>query len=112
MLILSLKRRSTIILAITAGLVASAAVILLSIAGTGGFDPSRRAISDPVEGTETQAVENPARPEHPGFPLPLSNNFSASSRIDGNEPSTAQEIGEMPITTGFFWAFLNNIRTV
>ena len=108
----SLKRRSTIVLAITAALVVSAAVILLSIAGMGGFDPSRRAISDPVEGTETQAVENPARPEHPGFPPPLSNNFSASGGIDSNNSSAAQGLLEPSIATGFFWAFLNSIRVV
>ncbi len=72
----------------------SAAAVVLSLAGIGGFDPSRRAISDPVEGTETQAVENPARPEHPGFPQPTSNNLSLSSGIDGNNTVTAQSLLE------------------
>lgn len=107
MLILSLKRRSTIVLAIAAALVVSAAAILLSIAGMGGFDPSRRAISDPVEGTETQAVENPVRPEHPGFPPPTSNNFSSSSGIDNNNnnnnSSTAQGLLGPPISTIVFF---------
>lgn len=90
MLTLSLKRRSTIVLAITLASVAFAAAILLSIAGMGGFDPSGRAISDPPEGTVTQSVENPARPEHPGFPPPAStannSNNSLPSRVDGNPP--------------------------
>lgn len=77
-------------LIITAVLVATAAAILLSIANIGGFDPSKRAISDPVEGTETQVVENPARPEHPGFPQPtINNNLSLSSGINGNNSLTA-----------------------
>ncbi len=74
-------------LIITIVLVATAAAILLSIASIGGFDPSKRAISDPVEGTETQVVENPARPEHPGFPPPAAtNNLSSSSGVNGIIP--------------------------
>lgn len=70
-----MKRTSAV--ALTASAVAiTAAAILLYIASIGGFDPSRRVISDPPEGTETQAVENPASPEHPAFPSPNANNFS------------------------------------
>lgn len=84
MLISSLKRRSTIVLIITGVLVATTAAVLLSIASIGGFDPSRRVISDPVEGTETQAVENPAPPQHPAFPPPTTNNLSSSSDVNGS----------------------------
>ena len=93
-LIWSLKRRSIILLAITGVSVVFAAAIVLSTAGMGSFDPSSRAISDPVEGTETQAVENPARPEHPGFPPPSSNNLSLSSGTDGNISIAAQGLLE------------------
>jgi hypothetical protein len=79
-------------LVITAVLVATAAAVLLSIASIGGFDPSKRAISDPVEGTETQAVENPARPEHPGFPPPTTtNNLSIPSGVNGSSSSLAAQ---------------------
>ncbi len=90
-------------LAIAAGLVASAAAILLSVAGMGGFDPSGRAISDPARGTETQPVENPARPEHPAFPPPPANNTSSSSRIDGNDSSAVDGLLESPITAVVFF---------
>lgn len=98
MLIWSLKRRSVIVLAVTAALVASAAAVLLSIADMGGFDPSRRVVNDPIEGRETQAVENPARPEHPGFPPPVRNNLSSSSGVDVNNSLTAQALLEPIIT--------------
>jgi hypothetical protein len=89
-LIYLLKRRSTIALTITAILIATAA-ILLFIASIGGFDPSKRVISDPVEGTETQVVENPALPEHPGFPPPAANNFSSSARVNGGDNNSLAE---------------------
>jgi hypothetical protein len=78
-------------LAITLAIVAFTAAILLSIAGMGGFDPPGGAISDPPEGTVTQSVENPARPEHPGFPPPPdlsanNNNNSLPSEVNGNPP--------------------------
>ncbi len=95
MLISLLNRRSTIVLIITIVSVATAA-ILLSIASIGGFDPSKRAISDPVEGTETQVVENPARPEHPGFPAPAANNLSSSSGVNGNNSLIAQALVKVP----------------
>ena len=91
-----MNRRSTIVLIITIVSVATAAAILLSIASIGGFDPSKRAISDPVEGTETQVVENPARPEHPGFPAPAANNLSSSSGVNGNNSLTAQALVKVP----------------
>lgn len=97
MLISLLNRRSKIVLIITIVSVATAAAILLSIASIGGFDPSKRAISDPVEGTETQVVENPARPEHPGFPAPAANNLSSSSSgVNGNNSLTAQALVKVP----------------
>jgi hypothetical protein len=86
-----LKRRSIIALTITALLVATAAAILLSIASIGGFDPSKRVISDPVEGTETQVVENPAPPQHPGFSSPAANNFSSSAGVSGNNNNSLAE---------------------
>ena len=85
-----------IALTITALLTASAAGVLLYIASIGGFDPSKRAISDPVEGTETQVVENPARPEHPGFPAPAANNLSSSSGVNGNNSLIAQALVKVP----------------
>lgn len=94
-LISLLNRRSTIVLIITIVSVTIAAAILLSIASIGGFDPSKRVISDPVEGTETQVVENPARPEHPGFPAPAANNLS-SSGVNGNNSLTAQALVKVP----------------
>lgn len=84
-----MNRRSAIALIVTAVLIASAFAILLSIASIGGFDPSKRVISDPVEGTETQAVENPALPEHPGFPPPSTNNLS--STVGANSNSFAEQ---------------------
>jgi hypothetical protein len=86
-----LKRKSTIALTITAILVAAAATILLSIASIGGFDPSKRVISDPVEGTETQVVENPASPQHPGFPSPAANNMSSSAGVNGSNNNSLAE---------------------
>lgn len=78
-----MKRRSAVVL--TASVVAiAAAAILLYIASIGGFDPSRRVISDPIEGRETQPVENPATPEHPAFPSPNTNNLSSSAVVDEN----------------------------
>jgi hypothetical protein len=79
------------VLTITAILVATAAAILLSIASIGGFDPSKRVISDPVEGTETQIVENPAPPQHPGFPSPAANNFTSSAGVNENNNSFAEQ---------------------
>ncbi len=55
-----------------------------SIASGGGFDLSKRVISDPVEGTETQPVENPAPPKHPGFPLPSTNNVPSAAETTSN----------------------------
>jgi hypothetical protein len=79
-LISPMKHRSAFALTIIAILIASAATAgLLSIASIGGFDPSKRVITDPVEGTETQAVENPAAPQHPAFPSPSANNLSLPS---------------------------------
>ncbi len=96
MLISSLKRRSTIVLIITVVLVATTAAVLLSIASIGGFDPSKRIISDPVEGTETQVVENPAPPQHPGFPSPAVNNFSSSGGINNNNSFAEQTLVDAP----------------
>jgi hypothetical protein len=90
-LIYLLKRRSIIALTITAVLIATAAAILLSIASIAGFDPSKRVISDPVEGTETQVVENPAPPEHSGFPPPAANNFSSSAGVNGGDNNSLAE---------------------
>lgn len=59
--------RKPIIIFTVAVAVASAG-ILLYIASIGGFDPSKRVISDPVEGTETRIRESPASPNHPAFP--------------------------------------------
>ncbi len=78
-------------LAITAVLIAATAAILLSIASIGGFDPSKRVISDPVEGTETQVVENPAPPQHPAFPSPTDNNLSSAIGVNGNNNSFAEQ---------------------
>jgi hypothetical protein len=39
------------------------------IASIGGFDPSKRIMTDPVEGREMQIAENPAQP-----PEALTNN--------------------------------------
>ena len=72
-------RRSVII--VTVAVVAFSAAVLLFVASIGGFDPSKRVISDPVEGTETQAVENPALPEYPAFPPPTG---SAQSNATSN----------------------------
>jgi hypothetical protein len=79
-----LNRRSAIALIVTAVLIATASAILLSIASIGGFDPSKRVISDPIEGTETQAVENPALPDHPGFPPPSTNNLPSTAEATSN----------------------------
>ncbi len=96
MLISSLKRRSTIVLIITGLLVATTAAVLLSIASIGGLDPSKRVISDPVEGTETQVVENPAPPQHPAFPPPTTNNLSSSSDVNGSSSLAAQTLVKAP----------------
>ena len=86
-------------MAITSALIASAVAILLAIAGMGGFDPSRRAISYHIEGTDTQVAENPARPEQPGFPPSTRNNLSSSSGIEDNNPLITQGLLEPPIAT-------------
>ena len=49
-------------------IVAASVGILTYIASIGGFDPSKRVISDTVEGTETKIQESPAPPSHPAFP--------------------------------------------
>ncbi len=83
-------------LTITIVLIATAAAILLSIASIGGFDPSKRGISDPVEGTETLVVENPAPPTHPAFPSPAANNFSSSTGVNGNNSLAEQTLVKAP----------------
>ncbi len=102
-------------LTITVILIATAAAILLSIASIGGFDPSKRVISDPVEGTETQVVENPADPEHPGFPSPAANNFSSSVRVSGNNNNNSfaeQTLVNASSASIAFLALPNNMRTM
>lgn len=86
-----MKRKFAIALTITAVLIATTAAILLSIASIGGFDPSKRVISDPVEDTETQAVENPAPPEHPAFPSGSDNNLSSSIGVNGSSDNSLAE---------------------
>ncbi len=86
-----MKRRSAVVLTVSAVAIAAAA-ILLYIASIGGFDPSRRVISDPIEGRETQPVENPATPEHPAFPSPNTNNFSTSTEVNENVSFTDQTL--------------------
>ena len=103
-----MKRRSIIALTITTLLVATAA-ILLSIASIGGFDPSKRVISDPVEGTETQVVENPAPPQHPGFSSPAANNFSSSAGVSGNNNNSLAEQTLMKAPAAAI-AFLDNTK--
>ncbi|MDQ3854657.1 MAG: hypothetical protein M3299_17700 [Thermoproteota archaeon] len=108
-----MKRRSTIALTITAISIATAAVILLSIESIGGFDSSKRVISDSVEGTETQAVENPAPPEHPGFPPPAADNFSSSAGIKGNNNSfTEQASVRAPSAAIAFCVVPNSMRVM
>jgi hypothetical protein len=102
-----LKRRSIIALTITGILVATAAAILLSIASTGGFDPSKRVISDPVEGTETQVVENPAPPQHPGFSSPAANNFYSSAGVNGGNNNSLAEQTLAPAAAFAFLAITN-----
>lgn len=85
-----MKRTFAVALTVSAVAIVAAA-ILLYIASIGGFDPSRRVISDPQEGTETQAIENPATPEHPAFPLPNASNFSSSTGINGGDNSSFAE---------------------
>jgi hypothetical protein len=98
-----LKQRSTIVLTVTAVVIASA--ILLYIASIRGFDPSKRVITDPVEGTETQAVENPAPPQHPAFPSPTANNFSSSTEVTGNNSLSEQASLRAPIAAFDFSHF-------
>ena len=95
-----------IALTITALLTASAAGVLLYIASIGGFDPSKTVITDPVEGTETQAVENPTRPEHPGFPPTTTNNLSLSSGVDRNNSLEGRALLKVSTATiAFFECF-------
>jgi hypothetical protein len=93
----------TIALTITALLTASAAGVLLYIASIGGFDPSKRVMTDPVEGTETQVVENPTRPEHPGFPPATTNNLSLSSGVNGNDSLATQAL--LKVSTAMIFYF-------
>jgi hypothetical protein len=79
-----LKHKSAIALTITTVLIAITAAILLFIASMVGFNASKRVISDPVKGTETQAVENPAPPQHPTFPSGSDNNLASSIRVNGS----------------------------
>ena len=94
-------------LVVTAVVVAAAAAILLAIASIGGFDPSKEVISDPAEGTVTQAVENPATPEHPAFPSPYVNNFSSPTEVNGdnnnNNSFTEQTLVKALSTAIIFW---------
>lgn len=99
-----MKRRTTVALTVSVVAIAAAA-ILLYIASIGGFDPSRRVISDPQEGTETQAIENPATPEHPAFPLPNASNFSSSTGINGDVSFAEQILGMAPSMSIVFWHF-------
>jgi hypothetical protein len=50
--------------------VIAAATLLLYIASINGFELSGNVVTDPVEGKETQPVENPAPPNNPAFPAP------------------------------------------
>lgn len=59
--------RKVIIIA-TVAIVAASVATLTYIASIGGFDPSKRIISDTVEGMETKIQESPASPSHPAFP--------------------------------------------
>ena len=63
-------------------IVAASVGILVYIASIGGFDPSKRLISDTVEGTETKIQESPAPPSHPAFP-------SANGSLTDNTPSNS-----------------------
>ncbi len=56
-----------------------------------GFDASKRVISDPVKGTETQAVENPAPPQHPTFPSGSDNNLASSIGVNGSGNNSLAE---------------------
>ena len=99
-----MKRRSTIALTITAVVIATgAAVVLLYIASIEGFDPSKRAVSDPIEGRETQAVENPAPPQHPAFPPPTPNNLSSSAGLNGNNSLAEQTSAKAPRAASAFF---------
>ncbi len=111
MLICLLKRRSAIALPVIAVVIATAlAATLLYIASIGSFDPSKRAIRDPIEGRETQAVENPAPPQHPAFPLPTPNNISSSAGVNGNNSLAEQTSAKAPPAAFAFFAFLNSMR--
>lgn len=92
-------------LTVTIILIAAAAATLLFIASIGGLDPSKRVISDPVEGTETQVVENPAPPQHPGFPSPVANNFSSSTEVNDNNSFVEQTLVKAPAATIAFWHY-------
>ena len=90
-----MNRRSQIALIITATVIAVAVAsvaILLYLASMEGLDLSKRVITDPVEGTETKAVENPAPPEHPAFPSPSTVNLSSSTGVNGNNSSVEQTL--------------------
>jgi hypothetical protein len=102
-----LKQKSTIVLTVTAGVViaTAATVILLYIPNIRGFDPSKRVITDPVEGTETQAVENSAPPQHPAFPSPTANNFSSSAEVNDNNSLAEQASLKAPIAAFDFSHF-------
>ena len=71
----------SVIAAVAAAGIAGAAV-LLYIASIGILGPSQRAISDPIEGMETQSVENPAPPQHPAFPSAQNNLTAGNSSND------------------------------
>ena len=103
-----MKRKSAIALAITAVLIATTGAILLAIASIAGFDPSNRVISDPVEGTETQVVENPAPPQHPGFPSATDNNLSSSFGVNGNNNNNSfaeQTLAKARAAVIAFWHY-------
>jgi hypothetical protein len=57
-----------VIIVRTIAIIAASVAVLVYIASIGGFDPSKRIISDTVEGTETKIQESPAPPSHPAFP--------------------------------------------
>ena len=63
----------------TIAIIAASVAVLVYIASIGGFDPSKRIISDTVEGTETKIQESPAPPSHPAFPPDSSVQDNSSS---------------------------------
>lgn len=71
-------RKSVII--VTVAVVATSAGILSLVASIGGFDPSKRVITDPIEGTETKIVENPTPPDHPAFPASNSSSTNGTGQ--------------------------------